>query len=224
MAKGDEVLDVKLKKISDFQLDISNANRGTQRGRQAIKDSIQRNGSGRSVLADKNGKFIAGNKTSEEAFAAGIEDAIVVKTNGLRLVIVQREDLDLDDPNDPRGRDLAYADNRTAELDLNWDPKQLEEDFKRLDLEHLFSDNEAQQILDRAFLEDDEDGDEKTGNASDGGKVQQESLVPLQLAMKEEDRGELIRILSHVQARHELDTLTDAVLKLACEWRDDNDV
>jgi DNA modification methylase len=43
-----------------------------------------------------------------------------VQTTGEYLVAVQRSDLDLDDPHSP-ARELALADNRVGELDLEWD-------------------------------------------------------------------------------------------------------
>ena len=52
----------------------------------------------------------------------------VVPTTGQELVVVQRVDLDV--RTDPRARELALADNRVAELDLDWDPavlRQLEQ-------------------------------------------------------------------------------------------------
>src|SRR5712692_877594 len=42
-----------------------------------------------------------------------------------RVVVVQRTDLDLE--TDPRARALAIADNRVAELDLDWDPAVLDQ-------------------------------------------------------------------------------------------------
>ena len=44
----------------------------------------------------------------------------VVPTTGQELVVVQR--VDLDARTDPRAQALAVADNRVAELDLDWDP------------------------------------------------------------------------------------------------------
>jgi hypothetical protein len=42
--------------------DKRNANRGTVRGRALLEDSLRRYGAGRSILADKHGNIIAGNK------------------------------------------------------------------------------------------------------------------------------------------------------------------
>jgi len=75
-------------------------------------------GAGRSILVDKNGKVIAGNKTLEQALAEGIEIEMI-KSDGKRLIVHQRTDLDLD--KDPAARELAIADNRTSEIGLDWD-------------------------------------------------------------------------------------------------------
>jgi len=101
-----------------LRFDDKNANRGTERGRELVRKSLQKYGAGRSILVDKNGKVIAGNKTLEQAIAEGIEIEMV-KSDGKRLIVHQRTDLDLD--KDPAARELAIADNRTSEIGLDWD-------------------------------------------------------------------------------------------------------
>lgn len=95
----------------DLQADDRNANRGTARGRKAVAKSLQDYGAGRSVLIDRDGRLIAGNKTVAQASAIGIDDVIVFRTDGTKLVAVQRTDLSLDDP---KARALAIADNRAG--------------------------------------------------------------------------------------------------------------
>lgn len=73
---------VKQGTIKELKFDPQNANKGTERGNQALEESLQRYGAGRSVLADKNGVIIAGNKTVEKAGELGIEDAVFVPTRG----------------------------------------------------------------------------------------------------------------------------------------------
>lgn len=105
--------------ISELIPDAKNANKGTARGKEMIEASLREYGAGRSILIDKNGKIIAGNKTAENAGAAGLQDVLIVQTDGKRLVAVQRMDLDLD--TDLAARELAIADNRAAEVSLAWD-------------------------------------------------------------------------------------------------------
>lgn len=105
--------------IKDLIPDDLNANLGSQRGRVMIETSLKKHGAGRSVLVDKNGKLIAGNKTAEAAGGIGLDGVIVVQSDGKKLVVVQRTDLDLDE--NPEARELGVLDNRTSEISLHWD-------------------------------------------------------------------------------------------------------
>jgi len=49
-------------KIADRRADYKNANRGTARGREAVAKSLQKYGVGRSVLIDRDGRIMGGNK------------------------------------------------------------------------------------------------------------------------------------------------------------------
>jgi hypothetical protein len=106
-------------------LDPHNANAGTQRGATLLHESIETCGVGRSILVDKHGVVISGNKTLVEARAQGI-DVEIVQATGNELVVVQRTDLSLDDA---RARRLAYYDNRVGELDLSWSVPQIQQDL-----------------------------------------------------------------------------------------------
>lgn len=108
----------KIETLDDLRLDSKNANKGTQRGLAMLSDSIGQLGMGRSILADKNGVIIAGNKTFGRANDAGIKKIQTVHTTGDELVVVVRDDLDLE--KDDRAMRLAIADNRVAEIDLDW--------------------------------------------------------------------------------------------------------
>lgn len=110
---------IKRAKLADLKPDQRNANRGTERGRGMIEQSLRQHGAGRSILVDKNGQVIAGNKTLEVAAELNLADeVIVVETDGTQLVAVKRTDIDLDTP---QGRALAVADNRTGQVGLDWD-------------------------------------------------------------------------------------------------------
>ncbi len=105
--------------IEELRPDDKNANKGTARGMSMLEDSLRNYGAGRSVLVDRNNRVIAGNKTQEAAADVGIEEVIVVETEGDELIAVQRMDLDMDE--DPRARQLGLADNRVGEVNLEWD-------------------------------------------------------------------------------------------------------
>ena len=129
-------------KLADIRLDEKNANRGTKRGREFIEGSLKKYGLGRSILLDKDGNVIAGNKTLEAFRAAGGKEIIVVGSKGDALIAVQREDLTIDSR---KGRSLAIADNRASEIDLDWHPEMLASlDLKLTD---LFDDQDLRRIM-----------------------------------------------------------------------------
>lgn len=113
---------------SGLKPDIKNANKGTQRGRGLLEKSLRKLGAGRSILTDRDGNVIAGNKTLEGAAEIGLPVRII-ETDGRELVVVKRTDLDLYSESDKRGRELAYVDNKVAELDLAWDVDQIAADM-----------------------------------------------------------------------------------------------
>jgi DNA modification methylase len=132
-------------KISELQLDARNANKGTKRGNEAVAHSLKEYGAGRSILVDKAGRIIAGNKTCRNAASAGIEDVILVPTDGKSIIAVQRLDLDL--ATDDKAKQLAIADNRAGELGLEWDAAILGELASELDLRPFFTDGELNSIV-----------------------------------------------------------------------------
>lgn len=135
---------MEVKTIQDLKLDDRNANRGTDRGQSLLAQSLTKLGAGRSIVCDRNGKVIGGNKTLEQAITLGL-DIVPVITRGDRLVVVIREDLDLD--TDPKARSLALADNRIAELDLDWDEDQVLASLNECELEDLWAEEERQFLL-----------------------------------------------------------------------------
>lgn len=110
--------EIKEAKISDLVFDDKNFNKHTEYGMSLIEKSIRNNGAGRSILIDKNNRIIAGNGVVENAGQIGMEDIIIVPSDGTKIVAVQRTDIDLDSK---EGREMALADNATAAVDLEWD-------------------------------------------------------------------------------------------------------
>jgi len=137
----------KIKSAEDIQRDKHNANTGTDRGREAVGESVARYKAGRSVVTDHEGRLIAGDKTFTEWVKRYGPDSIqVVETDGSKLLVHQRVDLDLESEEDLRARGLAFADNRSAELGLRWDPKQLAFGTKGQDVEFLWGEEELERI------------------------------------------------------------------------------
>ena len=138
--------EIKRIKASELTPDPRNANKGTERGRYALEASLRQYGAGRSIVVDKHGRIIAGNKTLEAAAEMGLDDVIVVQTNGTKIVAVQRMDLDL--AQDETARMLAYADNRVGQLDLDFDAEVIAADLAAgLDLSALWQDFELDEIM-----------------------------------------------------------------------------
>lgn len=137
---------IQIETVRDLTPDPRNANRGTERGAGMLEASLREYGAGRSILVDRNGVVVAGNKTLEAAASIGLDDVVVVPTDGSKLVIVQRTDLDLSA--DPRAKALAVADNRVAEVSLDWDAAVLGElAASDVDLSRLFSEDELAKIV-----------------------------------------------------------------------------
>ncbi len=122
----------KISRLEDLTPDSNNFNRHTEFGNKLLEDSLRKFGAGRSILTDKDGNIIAGNGVTEVAAAIGMEDVEVVHTDGKKLVVVVRDDLELDSP---EGRELALADNMTAlkgiDLDLDKVTEALGEDIAK---------------------------------------------------------------------------------------------
>lgn len=164
-------------KISELIQDDRNLNLGTERGRELLERSIQEYGAGRSILIDRNGRIIAGNKTVLAAIKEGIVEVEVVESTGKELIAVKRTDLDI---NSKKGRGLAMADNAVAAANLRWDYSLLS-DMKSEGLE-----------IERFGLEDvfgiEDDSDLKGGQA----KEDRERII---IVYKDEDADKVKKLL-----------------------------
>lgn len=118
--------------IKDLRFDDKNFNDHTEFGMSLLEKSLQDYGAGRSILIDKNNNIIAGNGIVEAAAQAGIENVRIIETQGDELVAVKRTDVDL---NTQKGREMAFADNATASVDLSWNKDNIGEFFTPEDTE-----------------------------------------------------------------------------------------
>ena len=153
-----------LQTLDDIQEDEANANLGTERGAFALQESLVRYGPARSIVVDRKGKLIAGEKTARTAKELGLPIE-VVRTSGDKLVVVQREDLDLEEDGG-LARALSVADNRVAELNLAWDAQEIASQVEAgLDLSAFFYDRELEELAGLAKLAQlEEDGEEEAGD------------------------------------------------------------
>jgi hypothetical protein len=162
--------------------DNKNFNKGTEFGQHLIENSMRKFGAGRSILLDKNNRIIAGNKATENAGAIGIEDVIIVETDGTKLVAVKRTDIDLDSA---KGRELALADNATAKANLAWDEENVTQVCEQYNI-----DIEDWGIPEFEEHEDDEPEDDDKKDISTRLVVECGDVVKLSLLFSElQDRG-----------------------------------
>lgn len=164
-------------KISELIQDDRNLNLGTERGRELLEHSVQEYGAGRSILIDRNGRIIAGNKTVLAAIKEGIDEVEVVESTGKEIIAVKRTDVDI---NTKKGRGLAMADNAVAAANLRWDYS-------------LLSDMKAEGLeIERFGLEDvfgiEDDSDLKGGEA----KEDRERII---IVYKDEDAEKVKKLL-----------------------------
>ena len=164
--------------LSDVKPDPKNANKGTPRGKRMLTESLKTYGAGRSILVDRHGVVIAGNKTLEQAKALGL-DVRVVDVDGKALVVVRRTNLDL--ATDPEARQLALADNRVGEVNLEWDPSLLESfAAEGIDLTTLWTPQELERLV---------------GHGLHEGATSDDAIVPI--AETDIQRGDLFQLGDH---------------------------
>lgn len=195
--------------VEDLLHDDKNANIGTDRGRDAVHNSIVENKFGRSILIDKNGKIIGGNKTTEAAVKAGLKTVKVIKTTGDEIIAVQRVDIDLDSP---AGRRLAIAENRTAELGLQWDPSILSElTGEGVDISSYFTDVELQSLC--KSLEQEMPEDDDLGVDDDEEEVPQ-GIKQFNIFISEEIYDDFCEKVDKLIEKSGFDSATDLIVDL----------
>jgi len=82
-----------------------------------INRSVKELGVGKPIVIDKDRRVIGGNKTLAAAIKQGYTSVAVIKTDGSVFLAHQRDDVSLDSK---EGRELAYVDNLSSELNLAW--------------------------------------------------------------------------------------------------------
>lgn len=117
--------------IGELVQDDLNFNDGTKEGQKMIDESFARYGAARSVVVDRNNRIISGNKSVLSAEAAGIKDVIVVESDGDELIAVRRTDVDLDTK---KGREMALADNVTANVNFNINYDNIQKAIERFEI------------------------------------------------------------------------------------------
>lgn len=102
-------------KIDDLKQDSRNANLHSEQGTLMLDKSLNELGAGRSVLVSSSNELIAGNGVAERAKQAGIENIVIVETDGKELVVVKRTDIE---SGSPEFYKMALADNIVAKHNI----------------------------------------------------------------------------------------------------------
>ena len=118
--------------INEFRFDDRNANRHTKSGSEFLRNTIDEFGFGRSAVSDKNNVLMIGNDSVRQAIETGRKKAVVVETTGDEIVIVKRTDIAADSR---EGRELAWRDNRAAQLGIDLDMNIINELSKSHDID-----------------------------------------------------------------------------------------
>jgi ParB family chromosome partitioning protein len=155
----------RLVSMAEIKQDSRNARRHNPRNVGQIERSIQRGGFGRSGLLSSDNVIAAGNATYEAATAVGMDEAIIVDSDGTRPVYVRRTDLV---SGTPQFTEIAIADNRSAEL-ADWDADVLASFVEDgIDLDQFWFPEELDRVI--SGLPDPDEWGEAFGSLPDGDK------------------------------------------------------
>lgn len=145
--------------MDSLKPDKRNARKHNPRNVGMISDSIQRDGFGRSILLAADGTILAGNATYDAASAAGMDNVIVVESDGHSVIAVKRTDVE---PGSPEALRLALSDNRAAEL-AEWDTGVLAMLGEEIDMAAFFRDDELAALVGRTTSESEDSAREEQG-------------------------------------------------------------
>jgi hypothetical protein len=201
--------DIKTGKLTDLTQDPNNANRGTERGADMVRRSLEKLGAGRSVLVDKNGVLLAGNKSCQAAVDIGLEDTIIVPTDGTKLVVVQRTDLDL--ATDAKAKELAIADNRASEVGLEWDTGVLEDLAQDVELADWFTEDEMAG-WDVGVEDDGIDYQPPEDQGFDEDDIPESSVRMVQLFLDTDTQPLFLEMVENLNLLYGTDNPTDCVM------------
>lgn len=102
-----------------------NANQHTERGMRELEQSIQTDGIIGAITTAANGEIFDGSARREVLELTGLDNPIIVRSDGTRPIVHIREDIPTADH--PRAIRLGVAANRVAEHNLSWDARLLQE-------------------------------------------------------------------------------------------------
>jgi hypothetical protein len=134
-------------KLSDFRTQVRNTNRHRPRGMGLLDNVISKEGWQGAITVAANNETFSGSARLEVAQERFGEDSepIVFDIDGTRPVILRR--IDIPTADDPKAIRLGIADNRVAEVNLDYDSEVLAELVQEVDLSDLFFENELETLL-----------------------------------------------------------------------------
>lgn len=192
--------------ISEYQPDPHNLNKGTERGEYMVRQSLAKLGAGRSIVVDAQGRTIAGAHVLQAAADLNLP-VIEVTTNGQELVVVKRTDLDYDETD--RARELSIADNRTTQVNLDFDSAALLDISKAIPLDDWFFQGEIDAMKDAVPVPDQDSLSDKYGEHDE------EDLWPvIKVRVSPEVNSLYQKLLALVEGEEEADKF-EAVLLAA---------
>ena len=205
--------------IQELAQDQHNFNKGNEQGQQLMERSFKELGAGRSILLDKNGNIIAGNKSQKAAIAAGIKKVRVIETTGDELVAVKRTDVDIDSA---EGRKMAYLDNLSTQVNLTWDQTELEavqadvEGFDIADFGFDIEDLPVSQFGDAnptTTPPGEGEGGDGDGEGTEGTPKDNYNIIYSLVFNNEQEQETWFKFLRKLKAQHpELETISERVI------------
>ena len=134
--------------IKDLKPDPQNARKRTDRSASLIKESIQRYGTGRSIVIDEDNRILAGNGTVEGAKANGVKNVRVIEADGSEVIAIKRTGL-----TEEQKIGLALADNRTSDLS-DWDREMLHNLSQTHDVSPWFDEEDLGNLLGKTDIKE----------------------------------------------------------------------
>lgn len=183
--------------------DQHNFNRGTEEGGRLMEKSLKELGAGRSILIDKDGNIIAGNKTQLAAIKAGIKKVRVIESDGTELIAVKRTDVEIDSK---QGRELALADNLTTQINLSWDNAELTQvaDEKGIELQDWGIDPAGFEV----------ENEETPKEAQPREKTENYNIVYNIIFNNEEEQQVWFQFLRQLKAKYpDMDTISERIVE-----------
>ena len=138
---------VRLREPEAYYPNPDNSNRGKERGKAALDESLQSSGFHRGIVVASDGTVVNGNHAYQSASELGVVKGWVeIEVNGDLGVVTKR--IDWKDASDPQAILAAIADNRVSELNFDIDPEILTSIAEEIEIPSvLYTSGEIEALL-----------------------------------------------------------------------------